>query len=337
MTDQEAKRVQALSADMVPRCVGQHVLDIPRSFELNTEAYAEIDGVVVKVTPMQKADFEVRLKVRSAALASETLYGKPDKSLKVEMPLKDGKGVVFDRSEDQSSNVLRTLELWSWSEGFNIQMKTGARDMSFSRASDADDGRATTTPEKLALLLSVYNRIRGRAETEVPAEPGTCIANGFVSGALSDKQAVNVPYHVKGSIDAYLLLAFGTDRQGKTSLLERSANVEQEMKASGTQTIRKGKRDLAGLSFDEWLFKGATPNGVAGNLFALVANEKVASAQTPLVRAELFNGFTIPYPGDLSEQKKEELGLYKTLERSSLSEAEAVALWDKITSTLRPR
>jgi hypothetical protein len=69
----------------------------------------------------------------------------------------------------------------------------------------------------------------------------------------------------------------------------------------------------------------------------MVANEKAVEPSKPFTRLELYNGFEIAYPADMTEAEKERIGFYKPLERASLSEAEAVAIWDKVSATVRAR
>jgi hypothetical protein len=343
MNEQEAQRVQQLTADMTPRCIGQHVVDLPRSFLLNSESSTEIDGVKVKVVPMQRAIFDVVLAGRKAGLESKKLplNGLPHLRSSEAVDRNASIGLLFDRSESDASTsrLGRTLELIAWREGFRIDATINATDNTFPEDSKNNLAQqlSNDVSEKKAQLLSVFDRIRGRTDSEIPSEVGTCFPNGFVRGPMSDTQSITSEYDLEGSRDLFFLFALRADLRSEKSLLERSGQVEREMKPSGTQTIRKGQRDIGGLKFDEWLWKGPTPRQVPGTLFIAVANEKIASAQAPLVRAELFNGFSVTYPEDMSEEKKERIGFYKPLERASLSEAEAIAVWDKVSATIRPR
>jgi len=330
MTEQEAQRVNEWVSKTTTFCVGRMMLDLPHAFVLNSELRSKIDDVRINITPQDRALFNLNLERRRQELSNSTLLGSTQKSLKDVISLPEGDGVVFDRSRNMDSNVLRTHELWVWKNGFSISMQADARDMSFS---DRPDGRPTDTAEVLSNLLKLAARVRGRQPHEVPTEAGACITNGFVSGPASEHETVPLAFHLDGSRDVYFKFVSETDLQESDSLLERSAKVEREMKASGTTTVRKGARTIHGQAWEEWLFKGPTPERVDGTMFTAIANEKIGSPQTPYVSFDLFNGFAIPHP----PLSLEESARWPKLEKATLSEAEAVAIWDAVVPTLRKR
>lgn len=330
MTEQEAQQVNDWANQRAPVCLGRMVLDLPRAFVMNTESETTIDGVRIKVTPQEKALFGSNLERRHQELSKATLLGSTHKPLKNVLSLPEGAGLVFDRSKTMDSAVLRTHELWAWRNGFSIRMEADARDMSFS---DKPDGRPTDTAEVLSKLLNIAAKVRGREPHELPAQAGTCIANGFVSGPARESETVQLAFHLEGTRDVYFNFVSHTDLREKQSLLERSAKVEREMKASGTSTVRKGTHSVHGQAWEEWLFKGPTPAHVDGTMFNALANEKTGSPQTPYMAFDLFNGFTIPHP----PLSLEESAQWPKLTRATLSEAQAVALWDVVLPTLRKR
>jgi hypothetical protein len=75
-----------------------------------------------------------------------------------------------------------------------------------------------------------------------------------------------------------------------------------------------------------------------GQYFTFEANSKKGSAETPLLNVDFFNGDredpSAPAEDDLMRILPPKL---PPLSKASLSEAEAVDLWDKTTATLRPR
>jgi hypothetical protein len=330
MNDQEAKRVKAWTQDMTTRCVGRSVIELPQAFVLNSESETTVDGIRVQVEPQAKKLIDARLESRHNALVNATLLGSKAKILNRIVELPDGTGIVFDRARTDESNILRTHELWAWRDGFSIYALADARDMSFG---DAQDGRATDTAEVFGNLMRLQSRIRGRRIDEIPTEVGTCIANGFISGPAAEAETIQMAFHLQGSRDVYFNFVSWTDLRETDSLLERSAKVEREMKASGTTTVRKGKQSLHGQAWEEWLFRGPTPERVHGHMFSMKANEKTGSPQTPHLTWELFNGFDIPHP----VRSPEESAKIAALSNATLSEAEAVALWDAVIATIRPR
>ena len=76
-----------------------------------------------------------------------------------------------------------------------------------------------------------------------------------------------------------------------------------------------------------------TNDGIPGNDFLLEVDSKTATASTPLVMVELYNGYRIPGP----TLSLKESAVRPNLTKATLTDAETVALWDKVTSTLRVR
>lgn len=343
MTEQEAQQVNDWTNQRAPVCLGRMVLDLPRAFVLNTQSETTIDGVRIKVKPQARADFDSQLTRYREQLAATFLPGRNAPArpyLRSTLPLPEGSaaaGLIFDRSESDvsSARMNRILELHAWRDGYRIESSIKATDTSFPE--DQDDPLTgqfkNDVAEKLAFLVTITSRVRGREPHELPAQAGTCIANGFVSGPASDSETVQLAFHLEGTRDVYFNFVSHTDLREKQSLLERSAKVEREMKASGTSTVRKGTHSVHGQAWEEWLFKGPTPAHVDGTMFNALANEKTGSPQKPYMAFDLFNGFTIPHP----PLSLEESAQWPKLTRATLSEAQAVALWDVVLPTLRKR
>jgi Tle cognate immunity protein 4 C-terminal domain/Tle cognate immunity protein 4 N-terminal domain len=339
MTEQEAHYIDHLMERSQTRCVGRYLVDLPDVFVANTQAQAVIDHVDVQIRYMDRLSFDNAVQRREVELRKKHMDGEPENPFlkRIEaLPDADTGLRVFNRAEDSgSADFARTLELWAWKDGYLIRLSVKANESEGTAYATKPwiKDFPTDTPQKLAHLLRVFSRIRGRKDNEVPSEQGDCIANGFVAGPSSDQQAVNVPYHLQGSPDLFFDFNHRTTVRERDTMLERTAKVEKEMQGSGTQTIRKGKRDIGGMPFEEWLMRGPTPDRVPGTMFMLHGNETASDPATPFVDLRLFNGFRIPAP----ERTLEEKAQLKDLEKAFLTEAQALALWDKVTATLRVR
>lgn len=325
MTDQETRRVQEFTAQMKPRCLGWYVIDFPAAFVLNSESSAQMNDVRIKVKLQDRALFDLHLAARRAQLETVMLPGKIRNrpQLRATIPLPDkGIGVVFDRSENAASTgrLARTLELVAWRDGYRIEATVNATDTSFPE--DANDSLTTQlktdVAEKLALLLGVSSKVRGRPESEIPTEAGTCIANGFIAGPSSNRQSIQMAYHLDGTQDVYFNLFAQTEVREETTMLERSAQIEAEIKGNNTETIRKSARNIRALPYEEWLMRGPTLERVPGTEFALQANEKGAGPAKPSLELKFYNGFRIPHP----KQSLEEMAQTADLTKASLTEAE---------------
>jgi len=124
---------------------------------------------------------------------------------------------------------------------------------------------------------------------------------------------------------------------GMSTLFQRSSELEKGMSRAGVKTLRKAKRVVHGEPYEEWLFTN-TPyqDDVRGTRFVLHGNESGEKPDQPFLKLAFYNGDRIPVP-ELTMPEKDRLGLFKPLTRATLSEAEALAIWDKLSATLRPR
>jgi hypothetical protein len=346
MTPEEAERASHWTANMSTRCIGRYLIDLPAAFVLNSQSEAKEDDVDIKVTPMTREDFDLLLQGRKKFLEAAHMFKKPDwpflrRTISVPDRDKNAIEVIFDRAENEieGGRLNRVLELWGWRNGFTIGLTTKAWDNTFPE--DAGEKWAHQFPSnisgRLAAIQHVYNGIEGLPLGEIPKGPGMCIANGFVKGAAVVKESVGVAFHLDGVPDVY----FAFDEKGsireRTTMLERAGQIQADYDRAGAKTLRKGKRSSdEGLHFEEWLVSGPTPDHVNGAMFQLQANAIEKEVWKPYITLTLFNGFEIPKPS-MSLEERRQKGLLAGLQKATLSDAEGIAIWDKVTATLRPR
>ena len=339
MTPEETRRIEQLTERMTTRCVGRYLIDLPESFVLSVSNPAVIEEISVTVTPMSRSAFDYKLELRTQELQKEHMDGKPDKPFlrRLEKTPQEFIGNIFNRANNPgTAGIGRVLELHAWRDSYLIRMDIEATDYPGAGFHRPDDP-LNDTPHKLAQLLSVYDRIEGRKENEIPEGKGLCIANGFVRGAPMIEEGLSTSFDLKGAPDVSFDFAEHGNLHEQDSMLQRSSEIDKEMKKSGTQTIRKGKNEISGKHYEEWLTHGPTPDHVPGTMFILNADEVAEGADKPFISLQLLNGFRIMTLPDLTDEQKERLGLYRDLEHATFSPAEAVALWDKVIPTLRKR
>lgn len=272
MTAEESQRVEQLSAHMSARCIGRYLIDLPAVFVLNSQSVTEIEGVKISVRPMTKENFEMAWATRGAELEKTVLLSSKLPMLRSIVPLPAGQlGGVFDRAEDKFRGRLgRTLELMAWKDGYQILGEIKATDNTFPEYETGSIAKSlkTDVPQKLSHLLEIYEKIRGRADDEIPNGQGFCFPYGIYEAASKEDEETYISYHLENVRDVYFHLGANPEKlKGQETLLERSASVMLEMKISGVETIRKGKVTYQALPYEEWLMKGPTPARVPGTMF----------------------------------------------------------------------
>lgn len=336
--------MQTLTQKMTPRCFGRYLVDLPEDIVLNSDGEQEIDGVKIDIIPMKQHEFGFMLENRTAELERTVMIsaeGYP--LLRKAIPLPDGTaGVVFDRAESAVSGgrLSRMYELLAWKDGYRIRATITATDTTFPEdANDADlQALTNTTSESLAQLLNVFNRTRGRADDDIPTEQGVCILNGFVSGPPTDQEDAGNVYDLRTAEDVYFTFHTHSIFVEEDTLLDRVPAVRNALIREGEQVLRADRRIANGIEGEELLFKIVGDDGMLKknpltHNFIFEANGKTCSAMTPFIRVSLINGKRKPepsyrvYPNDFP----------LPIEKATLSDAEAIALWDAVIPTIRPR
>jgi hypothetical protein len=123
-----------------------------------------------------------------------------------------------------------------------------------------------------------------------------------------------------------------TNIADRKSLFQRGDEINAIISQSDDmKTLRKGVVNLPGLKAEKWLLSmPQLPKDIPGHRFRLEANTTIGSTKTPAVTLEMDNGTSSIYMQD------KETGV-TNVEKASLSVGEAMAFWDVISRTLRPR
>lgn len=339
MTPEEAQRVETLTANMTTRCVGRYLIDMPQSFVLNSGSNTEIEGVKIEVRLLDKGLFEMALEAKQAELRNTRFRGDEQHFpfVRSSTPLPSRwQGLVIDRARSiDTGRLSRALEIFGWLDGYLITAYIESRDNTFPE--DANDSIAkqlgNDTPEKLAHLLKVYERVSGRKDTEIPTEQGVCFANGFVKGPPTDEEVLFIRHNLENAPDVGSTFHSLSNITEDTELLDRSAAIEADLKERSGRTLRKGKSSAQIPGAQEWLMTKKSRDSGLMQAMTLEANSKIGSAATPVVIFGLNAG------GGYRTQPKsnEEAATRPPLTKNTFSEAEAIAIWDKVSSTLRPR
>lgn len=350
MTPEEKSHIDTLTRDMITRCFGRYVIDLPAAFTAGyQDSHTLPPGVKdISIKRMSKPEFDLDIEAYEKRIAAMRIDGEPDnpyfKGIEHTPHLQNGK--VFNRARTGMTDVRRSLDLWAWKDGYRLIMSIDANDGRAERYKDRSDRyRRYNTPQKLQQLLELYSRTRGRADDEIPTEAGFCIRNGFVAGKVTDdaQESIHIKYNLTGTPDVYVMLETTSEFAEEDTLLERMRTNSARFSEEGIKHLRKGTvKGKTGLAGEEVLAEGpkdtedADGNPVIGHGFYYEAHSKTGTATQPIITVSLRTGMPQMHP------KKPKKDLYDTsgdtkIEKAGLSRAEAVALWDAIIRTIRPR
>jgi hypothetical protein len=222
----------------------------------------------------------------------------------------------------------RVLEAYKWDHGYRFKLGIEGHDYLHPDQTDDPYVQAVVVkndvPRKTRLLFDLVNRLRWRAEDEIPSGPGLCFLGAFLPGQAGDKEYAWAQYVLVGHRDVSIGLDSDSSIQEPDALLQRSDQIDAGLKSIGGGTIRKGSVALPSIDVEEWLVSEKSETGVPRNTFTLEANSMKSSANSPLLTLDLQTGSTNAFMQD-------------QITAASMSESEAVALWDIVSRTLRPR
>ena len=193
------------------------------------------------------------------------------------------------------------------------------------------------TEEEAAARQAVRAKgLRLRMPDEIPVEPGYCIEDGFMSGtAYLDQEIVNVGIYIPSLPDVSFSLSsnknaygdytpeeFDKIQRSKLSLLARIKEAQDDLGIHypSRTVLREGKRDVQHWHGEESLIR--RKDGTHDFEWALVGTPR-----------------DVANPSDLGAQMytKVEHNTVGAAKSASLSDDEAVALWDKLLSGLKFR
>jgi len=215
---------------------------------------------------------------------------------------------------------------------FDTYINKGELTFVLGGAIEKDETEETAASREAARAKS----IRLRAPDEVPTEPGYCIEHGFMGSSFyGDQEMVNVGIVIPSFPDVSFSVSSNKDAYGdytpeefekiqrpKLSLLARikEAQDDQGIHYPNRTVLREGKRNVQHWHGEESLIR--RKDGTHDFEWALVGTPK-----------------DIANPSDFSAQMytKVEHNTIGAAKSASLSDDEAVALWDKLLSGLKFR
>ena len=201
-------------------------------------------------------------------------------------------------------------------------------------AVDVDIGEREEEIARRQLLLA--KNIRLRDTEEIPSDPGVCFEHGFLAENLYKEQEIDnvgihfpsipdITFSVSSNKDAYGDYSseeFEKRLRGELSLLNRiqSAKDIQGATYPKRNLLREGKRDVQHWKGEESLI--LRPDGVHDFEWALVGKPKDIANPSVL---------------EVKMYTKVAHNMVGAAEAASLTDEEAIALWDKLLSGLKFR
>jgi hypothetical protein len=311
-------RLRALFEKTKILCFGRYAIEVPQEAQLISGSAVLDDGIEVVSGGLEKAkrraDEQIGQLKREHDSAEITYVGPG--------PIEDSWQVrYFESKYAKEDNALF----------FDTYISKG--EITFVLGDSVSQGE--TESIVIARQLARAQSLRLRAAEEVPAEPGFCIEHGFMPGdRYGDSEQINagiylpslpdVAFSVSSNQNAYADYdkAEFDQKRDELSLL---ASIEAAQKTQGAlypkrDVLREGKRNVQHWKGEESLIR--RPDGTHDFEWAFVGTPKDVANPSEF-HAAMFT--------------KVEANMVGVAKKASVSDDEAVALWDKLLSGLKFR
>jgi hypothetical protein len=304
-------------------CVGRYLVDVPSEAEVSLSG-ERMSGFAINTVEESETAFHQRVGAREAEIVKrgadhdDNGEGGMIEARDLHIPGLIGRSFVYGRSRGYMMNGDRRIDM----ESVSIEVHAHMGELSFSLS--ATSKQASSVGEAEALL----SRLQIRGEEEIPVVPGFCIWRGVFAEPLPEHKNEHVILHLglPGHPDMGLALSSTPSGQTGRGLLERVAETDAEATADEmlrATKLRSGKRSINGIDGEEVLERVRELNFTTGYSFMWEAHGIEDDHLQPYLLLNMETG-TNPRPGG------------KPVD-SSLHEDAVLALWDRISSSIRLR
>jgi Tle cognate immunity protein 4 C-terminal domain/Tle cognate immunity protein 4 N-terminal domain len=322
-----------MAMDMKTRCVGRYLIDMPAVFlQAGTAKFGDASVQAQAMTSEEFDDAvekrEAKMKGTKSAMGFRFLYDYG------EVPNVERTQYFVSLGDyGSSSDAVRIIDAYKWDHGYQLTLRLKAKDFTHSKIRDMPSVKdmpvQNNLPEKTRIAFDLIARFQGRPDDVVPSEPGACFFGGFLKGKASGDEKIDSSLVIADKPDVWFSFESFTNLSASDTLLQRvhSSEARELFKATNGGLIRSGTIALeGGLKADEALMFGRTTafEAIQGNLLSLEVNY-AGGATTPYLLLDMKNG----YPSELIESYD--------IKRASLTEGEAIGIWDKVSRSLRAR
>ncbi|MDH5823749.1 T6SS immunity protein Tli4 family protein [Luteimonas sp. RD2P54] len=314
-----SEEMTVMTQDNVTHCVGRFLIDLPATTS-TSYAPAHISGVVIKKIPyVSREAFDASVKERLSQLASESNeYGNPSLERQEEFRGRGSSGIVAYYGRSKPDYWFEHGVRVEGSEGVNVEAWVAHDTTGYHLYGEQLHAERSSDNAR-----SLATRLMHAEVGEVPTEPGFCIERGIITDPPLSGQRENVTFFfefrqypdLKGKLTSTM------PAQPPESLIRRMSSKEgiSAVDQARISTLREGGRSVNGIAGEEVLESYAEDGGRHTRLFSWEAPGKKGSRDEPTLSLEL---------------ESEEGG---NAVASSLSDDDAVALWDAILESIRLR
>ena len=308
MTNNNAKTTA--SATTSTFCMGRFLIDVPAGSKLSGGNYKYN---FIKVEPVKTMSFEEFEK----EVAERELSLKSAKNKKTNQSM-----LLQSVGSEKNTRILASWKVDVSTAQISI---AGYRWINGSRYLFEDDVGGSKQEFGMNRMREAISRVRPRSGTDIPIDPGFCFTGGFVANQEWENEEASLDIDIAGHPDAFLsiwIYPLASHKHDKP-LLERMGGITQMLGnlATSVHVLRKGDRQLGPYPGQEHLASAPSSGGMRGHAFVW-ETQGDGTLDTPAIKIELTTGY------------QDEKG---NPQKTSLTDKEAMKLWDDILNSFRLR
>ena len=303
-------------------CIGRFLIDMPEETRLEL-ARPRIDGFDISSLDEPEADFQTRLAQREARLRAtpERLGGSRNVELVREVKTDNGvigKIFVHGRTVREGTQLRGLVQERYRYEHVAVEALVHGEGMSYELSAEKYD------PDQIENLAKLVSKLIPNPAGTAPTEPGFCVNRAWFRAPLTADQGEQIMMHAQlpshPDIEFLVILAAG-NKPALPSLLERSAQTEANLPLdvkNRVTRLRGAPRTIGGISGDELVRRVVEKDDSVGYTFWWEVSGTEDNVHIPhfVFKMTTGEGNYAPVP-------------------SSLSQDGGMALWDKISSSIR--
>ena len=316
--------VARMTKEMKTVCIGRFLVDMPEEARLDLTR-PRIDGFDISSFDEPDADFQARLSQREARLKAMPDHLGGNRNLESVKEVRTENGVVgkiFVHSRNVSEGTRnRGLERERYRyEGVAVEALVHGKGMSF------DISAADYSPDRIDNLPNLVAKLVPNPDNQPPREPGFCIHRAWFRDPLTADQGEEImmfaqlPSHP--DIEFMTILSAG-NRSTSAGLLERTADADANLTPDEKKRIanlRAAPRKIGEITGDEVLTRVTERNDSIAYTFWWEVRGTPDNVFVPHFVFKMTTGISTKGPVP-----------------TSLSQEAGIALWDKISSSIRLR
>lgn len=290
-------------------CVGRFLIDAPAGSKLSGGNFKYDFLTIEPAKEMSSDQFTQEVAAREAKLRSANHKVEPSLLRTAARPNEYSR--IFAFWEESFITAVINIDGYRWVNDRRFLLK--------------DEVSNDKQEFGLNRMQDALSRLRVRADTEIPVEPGYCFNGGFIANPKWRNEEAAIDIDIAGHPDAFVsvwIYPLASHKKDKP-LLERMGGLSQALGnlATAVHVLRKGDRQIGPYKGQEHLASAPNSGGMRSHAFVWETQGE-GTLDMPAIKIELTTGH--------QDSKGNP-------QKTTLTDQQAMKLWDDMLNSFRLR